>query len=100
MPPPSIGMTPLPGSQPNLTQEQMSELVSSELRFKPTSLEVSRPKEIDYNAMTDEEKNKIYKGFLRDLGVSATWRWDDVTRSSSTSQDRRKNVFTRTQHKK
>lgn len=50
--------------------------------------------------MTEEEKLKIFKELLEDLGVSATWRWDDVVRALGTSQDRRRNAFPTMQRKK
>lgn len=43
--------------------------------------------------MTEEEKVAIYKEFLRDIGVSSTWRWEDVTRTMGTSSDKRKKAL-------
>lgn len=88
----------------------MEELVSSELRLKPSALTQAgaeckngmtlASKEVEYGAMTEEEKVKIFKEFLRDMGVSSTWRWEDVTRSLGTSNDKRKKALGSIQRKK
>ena len=37
-------------------------------------------KKVDYEKMTREEGFKCFKKLLTDLGVTATWRWEDARR--------------------
>jgi len=47
---------------------------------RPTQLVKKTEKKIDYENLTKEEASRIFKKLLSDLGVTATWHWEDAKR--------------------